>query len=451
MAAREMPTVPGHGGALVIKAQTMRIAIIHDWLYVLGGAEKVLSAMVRCFPSADLFTLFDTLSPQDRAKAGLPTSRSTFLQHMPAISSKHRSYLPLMPLAIEQLDLSGYDVVLSSSHAVAKGVITGADQLHISYVHSPMRYAWDLQHQCLREARLDHGVAGWLARYILFKMRLWDTRTAAGVDAYLANSHYVGRRIRKVYGRSSTVIHPPVDVPTELPPPASTANTKHGSGFYLAASRLVPYKNIMAIVQAFAAMPSKRLVVAGTGPELSRLKAFGAPNVQFVGFVPDQDLRHLMRAAKAFVFAADEDFGIVPVEVQGEGTPVIALGRGGLRETVMTQGPLPTGMFFERPESACIVAAVEAFERSSHLFSRAACHANALQFGSARFEHELTNFVHGRYELFKRRISASLASSAQQASAVQSRWPATSEQSDFIDAELSASKAYKSSLSAEAA
>ena len=404
----------------------MRVAIVHDWLYVLGGAEKVLSAMVRCFPSADLFTLFDTLSPQDRAKAGLPKSRSTFLQHMPAISSKHRSYLPLMPIAIEQLDLSGYDVILSSSHAVAKGVITGADQLHISYVHSPMRYAWDLQHQCLREARLDRGVASWFARYILFKMRLWDTRTAAGVDAYLANSHYVGRRIRKVYGRSCTVLHPPVNVPADLPPPASPTSMDGESGFYLAASRLVPYKNILAIVQAFAAMPGKRLVVAGTGPELDRLKAVGAPNVQFVGFVPDQELRQLMRSAKAFVFAAEEDFGIVPVEVQGEGTPVIALGRGGLRETVVTQGLFPTGMFFERAEAPCIAAAVEAFEQSSHLFSRAACHTNALQFAAARFEHELTEFVHGRYELFKRRMSSGLASLPLEAFPMQNLWPAQS-------------------------
>ena len=314
-----------------------------------------------------------------------------------------------------------------------------------------MRYAWDLQHQCLREARLDHGVAGWIARYILFKMRLWDTRTAAGVDSYLANSHYVGRRIRKVYGRSCTVIHPPVDVPAELPPPASPTNMTNQNGFYLAASRLVPYKNIMAIVQAFAAMPGRRLVVAGTGPELQRLQAFGAPNVQFVGFVPDQELRYLMRAAKAFVFAAEEDFGIVPVEVQGEGTPVIALGRGGLLETVVTQGPFPTGMFFERAEAACIVDAVEAFERSRHLFSRAACHTNALQFSTARFEHELTDFVHGRYELFQRRLSASLASSAQQPFPMQSLWPATVEKSDFADAELAASEAYESSLSEEAA
>ena len=427
----------------------MRVAIVHDWLYILGGAEKVLSAMVRCFPSADLFTLFDTLSPQDRAKAGLPATRSTFLQHMPSIKRRHRSYLPLMPFAIEQFDLSDYDIILSSSHAVAKGVITGADQLHISYVHSPMRYAWDLQHQCLREAKLDRGVKGWLARYVLFNMRLWDTRTAAGVDAYLANSHYVSRRIRKVYGRSSTVIHPPVDVAAELPSPASSSDGS-SAGFYLAASRLVPYKNILAIVQAFATLPDKRLVVAGTGPELDRLKAVGAPNVQFVGFVPDGELRHLMRAAKAFVFAAEEDFGIVPVEVQGEGTPVIALGRGGLRETVITDGPSPTGMFFERSEPACIAAAINAYEQHSHLFSRAACHANALRFQTPRFERELTDFVHGRYDLFKKRMSASLASPARQPVSRQSLWPAMPQEPEFLGADIDETKAYQNTLSKEA-
>ena len=397
----------------------MRVAIVHDWLYVLGGAEKVLSAMFRCFPSADLFTLFDTLSPSDRAKAGLPQSRSTFLQHMPGIKQRHRSYLPLMPVAIEQLDLSGYDVVLSSSHAVAKGVITGADQLHISYVHSPMRYAWDLQHQCLREARLDRGLKSLLARYILFKMRLWDTRTAAGVDAYLANSHYVSRRIRKVYGRPSTVIHPPVAVPAMLPAMPKPATRNQDDGFFLAASRLVPYKNILAIVEAFATLPDKRLVVAGTGPELDRLKAVGATNVEFVGFVPDQELRRLMATAKAFVFAAEEDFGIVPVEVQGQGTPVIALGRGGARETVVTAGPLRTGMFFDHPTAECIADAVKAFEQQAGLFSRSACHANALQFETTRFEREYKQFVIDQFSLFKQRVGSGLASHEDTAAA----WP----------------------------
>ena len=427
----------------------MRVAIVHDWLYVLGGAEKVLSAMFRCFPSADLFTLFDTMSEADRAKAGLPPSRTTFLQRMPAINRRHRSYLPLMPMAIEQFDLSGYDVIISSSHAVAKGVITGADQLHVSYVHSPMRYAWDLQHQCLREAGLDHGLKGWLARYILFKMRLWDTRTAAGVDAYLANSHFVSRRIRKVYGRTSTVIHPPVDIPAERPAGGPLSGQENGDGFFLAASRLVPYKNMLAIVQAFAAMPGKRLVVAGSGPELDRLKAVGAPNVEFVGFVPDAELRGLMRTAKAFVFAAEEDFGIVPVEVQGEGTPVIALGRGGLRETVVAEGPSPTGLFFDRPEPSCIASAVQAFEQNSGKFSRAACYANALRFATPRFEKDFKDFVLSHYGSFKTRLDFGLASSGLDQRVLQQPWPAYAKEQTLMPTDAPEASAFASTLSKE--
>ncbi len=427
----------------------MRVAIVHDWLYVLGGAEKVLSAMFRCFPSADLFTLFDTMSDADRAKACLPPSRTTFLQRMPAINRKHRSYLPLMPVAIEQFDLSGYDVIISSSHAVAKGVITGADQLHISYVHSPMRYAWDLQHQCLREARLDHGLKGWIARYILFKMRLWDTRTAAGVDAYLANSHFVSRRIRKVYGRASTVIHPPVDIPAERPVAGPLSGVENNGGFFLAASRLVPYKNMLAIVQAFATMPDKRLVVAGSGPELGRLKAVGAPNVEFVGFVADEELRRLMRTAKAFVFAAEEDFGIVPVEVQGEGTPVIALGRGGLRETVVAEGLSPTGLFFERPEADCIASAVQAFEQNSDKFNRGACYANALRFATPRFEKDFKDFVLSHYSSFKTRLNFGLACNGLDQRVLQQPRPSYAKEQKLISADTPEASAFASTLSKE--
>ena len=393
----------------------MRVAIVHDWLYVLGGAEKVLSSMLHCFPQADLFCLFDVLSPEDRARAGLPQSRTSFLQRMPAIDRRHRQYLPLMPIAVEQFDLSGYDLVLSSSYAVAKGVLTGPDQLHISYVHSPMRYAWDLQHAYLREAGLHRGIKGLLARYLLHKVRLWDTRTAAGVDEYVANSNFIARRIRKSYGRTATVICPPVDVPDVLPPPPvrpPAAGGATNTSFYLVASRLVAYKNVLAIVEAFKAMPRRRLVVAGSGPELGRLKAVGAPNVEFAGFVSDVRLRELMRGAEAFVFAAEEDFGIVPVEVQGEGTPVIALGRGGLRETVVADGPSPTGLFFDTPKPQSIVAAIEAFERRRDMFTRSACHSNALRFRTARFEQEFASFVADRYAAFQDRMRSGFAKGA---------------------------------------
>lgn len=381
----------------------MRVAVVHDWLYTYGGAERVLRSILHCFPNADVFTLFDTMTDGDRARVGFQSARTSFLQRMPAISRRHRLYLPLMPIAIEQFDLSSYDVVISSSYAVAKGVLTGPDQLHLSYIHSPMRYAWDLQHQYLRESRLTSGVKSVLARLLLHRMRLWDTRTASGVDGYLANSHFVGRRIRKAYGRSATVIYPPVRVPVGPPAPAAKQD------FFLAASRLVPYKNVRSIIEAFALMPDQKLVVAGSGPELKRLTALAGPNVTLLGFVPDQELQNLMRTARAFIFAAEEDFGIVPVEAQGEGAPVIALGRGGARETIVADGPNPTGLFFDEPTADAIAHAVRTFGLRSHEFSPSACHANALRFSEQRFEAQFSAYVDEQVSAFRSSLQDGIA------------------------------------------
>ena len=364
----------------------MRVAVVHDWLYVLGGAERVLRSILRCYPNADLFTLFDVLPPESRAWIGYERSHTSFLARAPGIAKRHRQYLPLMPLAIEQLDLSGYDLVISSSYAVAKGVLTGPDQVHVAYVHSPMRYAWDLQHQYLRESGLTRGIKSLLARVLLHRMRVWDSRTAHGVDAYIANSAFIARRVRKAYGRDAAVIYPPVDVPATLP-------VWQKGGHFLVASRLVAYKNVRAVVEAFAHLPDQTLIVAGAGPEADRLKAIAGPNVSFAGFVSDAELRRLMGTARAFVFAAEEDFGIVPVEAQGEGTPVLALGRGGLRETVVTEGPGRTGLFFDRAEPAAIADCVNAFIAQESEFMPASCHAQALRFAAARFEDSFRAFT----------------------------------------------------------
>ena len=380
----------------------MRVAVVHDWLYVYGGAERVLRSILQVLPGAELFTVFDAMSPEQRRLVGYETSRTTFLQRMPFIARRHRLYLPLMPLAIEQLDLSAYDLVVSSSYAVAKGVLTGPDQLHLAYVHSPMRYAWDLQHQYLAESRMQHGVKGALARTLLHKMRVWDARTAHGVDAYAANSHFVARRIRKTYGRDAEVIHPPVDVPAQRP---AWTRGRH----FLTASRLVPYKNVRAIVEAFRDLPDQELVVAGDGPEAERIRALAGPNVRMAGFVPDGELRKLMGTARAFLFAAEEDFGIVPVEAQGQGTPVLALGRGGVRESVVARGPQPTGLFFDRPDPAAIAACVREFVRSEACFDRDACHAQALRFSEARFRAQFGAFVQRELAAFQTGLDRSRA------------------------------------------
>ena len=364
----------------------LRVAVVHDWLYVLGGAEKVLAAILRCLPTADMFALFDNFSPAERAVIGYCESRTSFLQRMPGIKRNHRPYLPLMPLAIEQLDLSGYDLVVSSSSSVAKGVLTGPDQIHIAYVHSPMRYAWDLQHQYLRETSTEWGLKSLFVRWMLHRVRMWDVRTAHGVDTYIANSRFVARRIRKIYGRDAEVIHPPVRIPPELKPAAKQP-------YFLTASRMVPYKNTRAIVHAFRHLPDQQLVVAGDGPERKSLEALAGSNTRFVGFVADAELQRMMRDCRAFIFAAEEDFGIVPLEAQALGTPVIALGRGGALETIIASGPNPTGIFFDAPDPDSIAAAVRDFLEAPDRFAPIDCFQNAQRFSEAQFEARFSDLL----------------------------------------------------------
>ncbi|EFR41455.1 glycosyltransferase, group 1 family protein [Selenomonas sp. oral taxon 137 str. F0430] len=314
----------------------MKVAVVCDWLVVYAGAERVLEQILKLYPEADLFCLVDFL-PNDRRDFILnKKTNPSFIQNLPFAKTKYRSYLPFMPIAIEQLDVSAYDLVISSSHAVAKGILTGPNQIHISYVHSPMRYAWDLQHQYLKQAGLQRGLKSWLARAILHYMRMWDYRTANGVDHFIANSRFIAKRVKKVYGREATVIYPPVDV-------SAYTLCEQKEDFYLTASRLVPYKRVDLIVEAFTAMPEKRLVVIGDGPEFGKIKKKAGSNVTLLGYQPFEVLRDKMQKAKAFVFAAEEDFGIIPVEAQACGTPVIAYGRGGALETVI---PGRTGVFF---------------------------------------------------------------------------------------------------------
>jgi glycosyltransferase involved in cell wall biosynthesis len=355
----------------------MKVAIVHDWLVVSGGAEKVLEQMIACFPQADIFSLVDFL--EDRAIVHNKPVKTSFIQGLPYAKKKYRGYLPLMPLAIEQFDLSGYDLVLSSSHAVAKGVLVGPDQTHVSYVHSPIRYAWDLQHQYLREARLEHGPRSWAARMLLHYLRNWDARSANGVDRIIANSHFVARRIMKSYRREAAVIAPPVDVH------AFEVGDKKGD-FYLTASRMVPYKRIDMIVEAFASMPDRKLVVIGDGPQMDLVRSKATSNVSILGYQSFEVLKDHMQRAKAFVYAAEEDFGIAIVEAQACGTPVIAYGTGGAVESVVPLGsPGATGLHFTTQTPASLCEAVERFEDCSHAFTTVACRRNAERFGAADF------------------------------------------------------------------
>lgn len=376
----------------------MKIAIIHDWLVTYAGAERVLEQILKLFPDADLYSVVDFLTEEQKAFIKNKIVATTFIQGLPFAKRKYRQYLPLMLIAVEQFNLSSYDLVISSSHAVAKGVITGPNQLHICMCYSPIRYAWDLQYQYLKESGLEKGVKSWLARWLLHKIRLWDCCTANGVDEFIAISNFIAQRIWKVYKRESTVIYPPVDV-------EKFSYCESKEGYYLTASRMVPYKRIDMIVQAFSKMPDKRLIVIGDGPDFKKISALAGDNVTILGYQPFEVLKDHMQRARAFVFAAEEDFGIVPLEAQACGTPVIAYGKGGALETICgLDKPSPTGMFFNEQTVSSLMEAVSVFEKEENKITPQACRENALRFSPERFRQELSCFVNNQIKQFKDRF-----------------------------------------------
>ncbi len=373
----------------------LRVAIVHDFLYTYAGAERVLEQLVALFPDCDLFSIFDFLPPDQRGFIKHKKVRTTFIQRMPWARRKHRAYLPLMPLAIEQLDLSAYDIVISSSYLVAKGVLTRPDQLHICYCHTPVRYAWDLQNRYLEQVNGITRVAkDAVARILFHYIRNWDVHSANNVDVFVTNSDYVGRRIKKVYRRDAETIHPPVDTDW-------FSIQEQKEDFYLATSRLVPYKRIDLIVEAFGRMPDRRLIVVGEGPEMQKIRAKVTDNVRLMGYQPAARLRHYLQRARAFVFAAEEDFGIVPVEAQACGTPVICFGRGGVTESVIDG---KTGIHFYEQTPESIIDAVSRFEKQQ--WDPAEIRRNAERFSIRRFRQRFAGKTKDSWAAFraKRRV-----------------------------------------------
>jgi glycosyltransferase involved in cell wall biosynthesis len=378
---------------------TPRIAIVHDWLDTWRGGENVLAEMIALYPDADVFALVDFLPEVFRARLRGKRARTSFLQHVPLARRYFRLLLPLFPRAIESLDVSRYDIVISSSHAVAKGARTTPRQLHICYCYTPMRYAWDLREQYLAASGHGRGLRGAVVRRALDRLQTWDRATSARVNRFIAISGYIRDRIRRCYDRDSAVIHPPVDV--EFFTPASAPPSEAMRPYYMTASRWVPYKRIDLIVEAFGALTDRRLVVVGDGPYAPRVRAAAGTNIEFVGEVSRERLRDLLRGARAFLFAAEEDFGILPVEAAACGTPVIALGRGGALETVRGVGtPRPTGVFFAEQSANAIVDAVRRFEDLAEAIRSEDCRANALRFAGERFRAELAQFVDGAWNEF---------------------------------------------------
>jgi len=366
----------------------LKIAFVHEWFVTYAGSEKVLSEMVAEFPGADIFCLVDfskgKFAPKFLGKK-FHTSALQIFRFAPAL---YRNLLPLMAIAVEQFDLSSYDIVISNSHAFAKGVMTGPDQLHICYCYTPMRYAWDFQHQYLRDHHLSGRGIGWLVRMVLHRLRIWDNRTADGVDHFIACSNYIGRRILRVYRRSSETIYPGVD--TDF---FRIGDNKQS--FYLTSSRMVVYKRILLIVEAFKSMPDKRLVVIGDGPQYKEILKAAGPNVTVMGFQKDEVLLEHMQKARAFIFAAEEDFGITPLEAQACGTPVLAYGRGGGSETVVDG---VTGLHFWTQSTEAICDAIERFENSTLTFDPATIRSHAERFSITRFRAEFKARVEGYWE-----------------------------------------------------
>ena len=367
----------------------MKKALVHDWFYTNGGAEKVVHSIGNIWQEIDYYSLIDFLETKDRdfILQG-KKSKTSFIQKFPTAKTNHRKFLQFFPKAIESFNLNKYDVIISSSSSIAKGVLTNQNQLHICYCHSPMRYAWNLYHEYLEDKNLTKGIKGWYAKMILNKLRTWDIISTNRVDFFVANSNYIARRIQKIYNREATVIYPPVDI-------KKFKLEENKDDFYVAASRLVSYKKILLIVEAFNEMPDKKLIVIGDGPEHKKIIKTAKNNIEILGRKPESDMIKILQKAKALVFAADEDFGILPVEAQSCGTPVIAFNKGGLKETVIAN---KTGVFFEKQEITHIIEAVNRFEMLK--FDAKVIRKNAERFSKERFEKEFREFVEKKIKEF---------------------------------------------------
>jgi glycosyltransferase involved in cell wall biosynthesis len=362
----------------------MKIALVHEWLVFYAGGERVFESFTNIWQNADVYALVDFLNDEHR-KIILKGkhAHTTFIQKLPFAEKKFRSYLPLFPLAIESLNLSKYDVIISSSHAVTKGVRKKPNQLHISYCHSPMRYIWDEAETYFESANLNKGFRKIIANAVLKYLRKWDLKTAQRPDYLIANSNYIAEKLKRIYNRESTVIYPPVDV-------EKFSCVENKDDYYFVASRLVPYKRIDLIVEAFAQMPDKRLIIAGTGPELAKLKSNFLVNVEFIGYQDENSLKELMQKAKAFVFTAEEDFGIVVVEAMACGTPVIALNKGGTAETVIDG---KTGILFDHQNVEDIKNAVRRFESIEDKFNHKEIADYTKKFSRKIFEEKIKQYV----------------------------------------------------------
>ena len=379
----------------------VKYALVHEWLTpkATGGSELVVKEILKHI-NADLYALIDFESRNPESYFYQRQIGKTFLQYLPLARNGVQKYLPLLPIAVEQFDLREYDVILSSSHAVAKGVLTTPYQLHICYCHTPMRYAWDLTFDYLNGSKVGKGIPGILTRYLLHRLREWDVISANRVDYFIANSQHTARRIWRCYRRQAEVIYPPVNVEKFL-------FKSQKQDFYLTVCRLVSYKKISLIVRAFNQL-GRRLIVIGSGGELTQLRYLAKSNVKIMGWQPEEVVVQYMSEAKGFIYAACEDFGMALVEAQACGTPVIAYGVGGATETVLDMRKYPdsaTGLLFAEQTEKALMEAVEFFESSQGYFQPEIIRKQADKFSQTVFQKHYLSFVEKCYKAIGKKIT----------------------------------------------
>ncbi|MGL4394861.1 MAG: glycosyltransferase [Brevinema sp.] len=368
----------------------MKLALAHDWLVTMGGAENVLDEIVKLYPEAPIHTMFVDRKGIKKSPFADSQIVTSSLQKLPMIEKIYRKLPNLFPQAVEEFDFRAYDVVLSTSHAAMKGLITDAKTCHICYMHSPMRYIWDLTHEYLLQAKFPAPIE-WYTKKIFHQLRIWDVASSLRPDYLIANSHFIKNRIQKVYRRESTVIYPPVTLSEKV--------YTEKENYFVAASRHVPYKNIPLIAEAFSQMKDQKLVILGDGPDSKKVSEIAkkSPNIEYRGYQNRETLMETIGKAKAFVFAAEEDFGIIPVEAQSLGTPVIAFGQGGSLETVQDR---ETGIFFYEQNTSSIIDAVKRFEQIEDSFDPQKIAQWSQKFSTERFHRELNEFVQRSHEDF---------------------------------------------------
>ena len=357
----------------------LKIAIIHDWLVGKFGAENVLAEIIKICPNSEIFTIIDYIPNKDRDFLQGRKTNQSFIAKLPFARKHFRKYLSLMPIAIEQFDLSGFDIIISISAAVAKGVIPKPDQLHICYINSPIRYAWDMEEQYIKESNIK-GLKKILLKYSLHKIRMWDVASSYRVDHFISNSNFIKARVEKYYRRESDVLNPNIDIDYFI----QEKDESKKSDYFFTIARHVPYKKIDLIIEAFNQMPDKKLIVGGSGEQTEYLKEIAGPNITFTGHIKREELRSYMQNAKAFIYAALEDFGIVMGESLSAGTPVIAYGKGGSRDIVKDKSEYrdATGILFPDQRKESLINAVNDFCNNEKIFNTENC-INSVQHLSA--------------------------------------------------------------------